>query len=150
MSPNQLRDFQSRRSLLIGFGKGQFPCYRHHRIYRDIMNRIKTLITVNYIEKFATPTLRALAYGGPDTPMLNYYGRSVDRLWLDGGSTMGFRLCRLLGWAEWPSGYWDLAGYCNHERLGRLTDAGRAEFWRLWRVSPPIVGDPPVIVDKAA
>lgn len=46
-------------------------------------------------------TLRTLAKDWP------YFGRSAERLWMDGGSRLGLRICLLIGWAEyarWTTG----------------------------------------------
>lgn len=62
----------------------------------------------------ATATVKALATGGT-----NYYARSVDRLFLDGGSAEGFAVAAKLGWAQYvkPPGM-------GRERFGRLTPLG--------------------------
>lgn len=44
----------------------------------------------------ALPTLKAMAHDGGV-----YFGRSLYRLWLDGGSVAGFHACRRLGWADY-------------------------------------------------
>lgn len=63
----------------------------------------------------ALPTLKALCTGG-----YHYYSRSVERLWLDGGSVKGFEVCMKLGWAE-------IRREVEGERQGKLTSAGIAE-----------------------
>ncbi len=59
------------------------------------IDKVRTWIRERRVLK-ALPTLEALCAGGP-----YYYGRSVDRLWLDGGSVKGFDACVKLGWAEY-------------------------------------------------
>lgn len=73
----------------------------------------------------AVPTLRALGAGGT-----KYYGRSVDRLFLDGGSRLGFSVCCILGWAEW------CGETVDRESLGRLTDVGRDQLSKTAQVQP--------------
>lgn len=69
--------------------------------------------------RLAMPTIQAMAKAGP-TGEINpfFYARSVDRLWLDGGSVKGFHAAVRLGWAV-PM------GYREGELYGAFTDKGR-------------------------
>lgn len=68
-------------------------------------------------EGIARQTLVVLALNWP------YYGRSVDRLWTDGGTKIGFRWCHAYGWAEYVSRDGRIV-YCAGEALVRPTDKG--------------------------
>lgn len=56
------------------------------------------------------------------------WGRSVDRLWLDGGSIRGFRAGVKLGWMAYNVDREGQPVRVDHERVGHVTDAGRAAW----------------------
>lgn len=68
--------------------------------------------------KTVANTLRALVKEWP------YRGRSLDRLWLDGGTKFGFQICRLLGFAEYVRRPDGSPAYIDGEALVRPTQKG--------------------------
>jgi len=73
----------------------------------------------------AMPTLAAMCR---DPQMAECWGRSVDRLFLDGGSIRGFQAGVKLGWMEWCLDRDRRRLVMERESFGRLTDEGR----RAW------------------
>lgn len=73
----------------------------------------------------AWPTLQAMCH---DAQAAVIWGRSVDRLWLDGGSIRGFRAGVKLGWMAYNVDREGQPVRVDHERVGHVTDAGRAAW----------------------
>lgn len=82
------------------------------------------------LEDLAWPTLAAMCR---DPQAAVMWGRSVDRLWLDGGSIRGFRAGMALGWMAWNRDRDGEYLRVDHERIGHVTDAGRDR----WANQPP-------------